>query len=292
MTNISLPNHPFLAQQPFCFTNNFTNNTTTIMATHKHAHSHATAAISSSHGQDFTEANRAHWDDLASKYTAEPWQKDMIAKITAFLTTHAEWIGLPARSPSSSSSSSSEAQSPPKTPVRILDYACGPGTVTAILAPQYGDEWRGLDLSENMAAAYNARFSDSEAFSASAVQGNLLSSDPDKAAAFQGPEWWGFDMVDVGLGFHHFEDLEGATRTLVERVKPGGVFMIVDLVSHEMEEGLNKIVAHAGFSFEQVKRLFKGEGLVDVQWKVMDEEVLMRGHNPRRVFVARGKKPA
>lgn len=244
-------------------------------SSHAHAHKHAASAIKAINGDDFTEKNRAHWDAHARKYTAEPWQQEMIAQLTTFLSGQADWLGLPPVSADGK-------------PVRVLDYACGPGTVTAILGGR-ATEWRGLDLSGEMCKAYNERFTGETAFSAHAVQGNLLKEGG--GDAFQGPEWWDFDMVDIGLGFHHFEDLAGATRTLVERVRPGGVFMIVDLVSHEMEEEHKHIVAHAGFSFEKVKSLFEGEGLTDVEWKVIDHDVKLRDKSPRRVFVARGRKP-
>jgi SAM-dependent methyltransferase len=248
---------------------------------HAQAHSHASTAITAANGEDFTEKNRAHWDQNARSYTSEPWQQDMMARLTTFLITHASWIGLPPRSSSSSD-----------RPIRILDYASGPGTITSILGATTGNEWRGLDISTEMCKTYNERFAAETAFTAHAVQGNLLSSNsPDPEQQFAGPEWHDFDMVDVGLGFHHFEDVAGATRKLSSRLRPGGVFMIVDLVSHELEEEYRNIVAHAGFSFEQVKRLFEGEGLTAVDWKVMDGEVMIKGKHPRRVFVARGRKP-
>lgn len=241
---------------------------------HAHAHEHAASAIKAAQGDDFTEKNRAHWDAHARRYTSEPWQQEMMAQLATFLSREADWLGLPSVSGG--------------RPVRVLDYACGPGTVTAILGGR-ATEWRGLDLSAEMCNAYNERFAGETAFTAHAVQGNLLKEGGDEA--FQGPEWWDFDMVDIGLGFHHFENPAAATKTLVQRLRPGGVFMIVDLVNHELEEDFKHIVAHAGFSFETVKKLFEGEGLMDVEWRVMDQDVMIKGRNPRRVFVARGRKP-
>lgn len=243
---------------------------------HAHAHSHAANAIKAAKGDDFTEQNRAHWDAHARKYTSEPWQQEMMAQLTTFLSAEADWLGLPSREASND------------RPIRVLDYACGPGTVTAILGAR-ANEWRGLDLSDEMCAAYNERFAGETGFSAHAVQGNLLKEGGGEA--FQGSEWWDFDMVDIGLGFHHFQDPAAATKTLVERLRPGGVFMIVDLVNHELEEDFKHIVAHNGFSFEQIKTMFEGEGLLDVEWRVMDKDVMIKGRNPRRVFVARGRKP-
>jgi len=245
-------------------------------------------AIKAANGDDFTEKNRAHWDQNARTYTSQPWQQEMIARINSFLAANAEWLGLPPRQSSSADNSNAR-------PIRVLDYACGPGTVTAILGPR-ANEWKGIDLSAEMCKMYNERFasvpeSDKalKPFTAHATNGNLLREGGDEG--FGGPEWQGFDMVCIGLGFHHFEDLPLATKTLVERLRPGGVFMIVDLVTHEPEESTRHLVAHAGFDFEKVRGLFEGQGLQDVQWRVMEEEVLIRGTMPRRVFVAKGRKP-
>jgi SAM-dependent methyltransferase len=92
-----------------------------------------------------------------------------------------------------------------------------------------------------MVAEYNSR---SEAAGtlkiASAVQGNLLGDEPYLT-------WGGnkvnnietdasmndFDTVIVGLGFHHFSDWAGSLRKLAQRVKPGGIVGIIDLVPSE-----------------------------------------------------------
>lgn len=259
---------------------------------HAQANAHATSSLNHYHDahfhshshSEFTEKNRQHWDSAAKTYDAEPWQKDMISRVTTFLQTHADsgWLGLPTK------------PTPDGRKVRVLDYACGPGTVTAALGARV-DEYEGVDLSGGMVEAYNERFAgkkeEVEGFVARARQGDLLSGGKKKDEMLAGKEFFGFDMVVVGLGFHHFEDLPNATKVLAERVRPGGVFVIVDLVSHELEDDLKTIVAHAGFGFEKVKGLFEAEGLWDVEWQVMDGEVLIRGKSPRKVFVARGRKP-
>ena len=46
------------------------------------------------------------------------------------------------------------------------------------------------------------------------------------------PFYHSFDLAVVGLGFHHFDDPGLAATRLVERLKPGGVLMIVDFLPH------------------------------------------------------------
>jgi Methylase involved in ubiquinone/menaquinone biosynthesis len=63
-----------------------------------------------------------------------------------------------------------------------------------------------------------------------AYQGNLCVPDDPNPAAFSGPEFFNFDIVAVGLGFHHFDDPALAARRLAERLKDGGVLTILDFL--------------------------------------------------------------
>jgi SAM-dependent methyltransferase len=66
-----------------------------------------------------------------------------------------------------------------------------------------------------------------------ATVGNLLDPAEPSPTQFSSPEWFNFDLAIVGLGFHHFEDPTLAAARLAERLKPGGVLMIIDFMSHE-----------------------------------------------------------
>jgi SAM-dependent methyltransferase len=62
--------------------------------------------------------------------------------------------------------------------------------------------------------------------------GNLLDPADPLPAAFHSEEWFGFDLAAVGFGFHHFEDLVLAASRLAERLKTGGVLLIIDFLPH------------------------------------------------------------
>lgn len=209
--------------------------------------------------------------------------------------------------------------------VRVLDYACGPGTITHALGSR-ATEYTGIDLSENMVKAYNLRFnpipdaavpgpssdadgvydSNDETLTAHAVVGNLLDAKEPSPSHLATPEYFDFDLVVVGLGFHHFSDIALATTRLVERLRPGGVFLILDFVTHAMDENPKSIeetyghgeadlparhtVAHAGFSEDELKKYFEDAGLTDFGIVRMDEDVLLKGQWKRRPFLARGRK--
>ncbi|KAJ4536630.1 hypothetical protein HRR80_003538 [Exophiala dermatitidis] len=268
--------------------------------------------------QAFTEANRAHWNQSASSYTAEPWQRDMMNKITAFIQQHIEWIGVDFVDPGHEFEAATQGKN---KKVRVLDYACGPGSVTYALGAR-ATEYVGIDLSENMVREYNSRFgvssssssadeqriqdktaegiagpgsgSDSNPFTAHAVVGNLLDPADPAPAHLSSPEFYNFDLVVVGLGFHHFQDIPLATRRLVERLRPGGVFLIIDFVTHAMENPdalpALRTVAHNGFSEDELRKYFEDAGLQDFGLVRMHEEVLLRGTIKREPFMAHGRK--
>lgn len=241
----------------------------------------------------FTEKNRKHWDAMATSYDTEQWQKDMLNAIHSFLLENISWIGVDFIDPSSSF----ERNVTPGKAVRVLDYACGPGTITNILY-SHANEFVGVDLSEAMVTEYNKRFSHTlpgevAQTNAKAVVGNLI--DPKEAKSVPEAEKGSFDLVAVGLGFHHFSNLKVATERLTAYIRPGGVFLIVDFLTHSKEstDQMNPAkhtVAHHGFGEKEVTELFAGAGLTDIQVKVMKEEVVMRETMKRTVFVARGAK--
>lgn len=249
---------------------------------YQHHHHHEGREAEDHDDDDFTSRNQAHWNNFASKYTAEAWQREMIADISNFIHTLCDSDFL---YPFSTSS-----------PPRVLDYACGPGTVTAALGSRC-KEYVGIDLSEEMVKTYNARFGsegsgteEEKKVNAHAEVGNLLTKEP--PTKLNEEEFNGFDMVVIGLGFHHFEDLELCIARLKDRLKVGGTFAIVDLVTHAPEDKYKKIVAHHGFSEHDVRELFGNCGLKNVGWSEMEKEVFMHGKSPRKVFVARGTKEA
>ena len=66
-----------------------------------------------------------------------------------------------------------------------------------------------------------------------AYQGNICVPEDPNPAALASPEFSDFDIAAVGLGFHHFDDPALAARRLAERLKTGGVLMILDFLPHE-----------------------------------------------------------
>ena len=72
-----------------------------------------------------------------------------------------------------------------------------------------------------------------------AYQGNICMPDDPSPTAFSSPEFFNFDIAAVGLGFHHFDDPELAACRLVERLRPGGVLVILDFLPHGSPVGVS-----------------------------------------------------
>jgi SAM-dependent methyltransferase len=198
--------------------------------------------------------------------------------VTAFILANVSWIH-----PSLSHEVTSIQ------PLRVLDYACGPGTATNALA-KAGVEFTGMDLTENMVSQYNTRFESVTEFTAKAVVGNLLN--PEIPAELQTKEFSDFDVAIICLGFHHFENTALAVARLAERLRPGGVLIIVDFITHapEHHHSASHTVAHHGFGESDVKALFEGAGLEGFGLVKKEGDVIVKT-SPRTVFLAKGMKP-
>jgi len=88
-----------------------------------------------------------------------------------------------------------------------------------------------------------------------AYQGNLCVSDDPSPAAFASPEFSNFDVAAVGLGFHHFDDPSLAARRLAERLKTGGVLVILDFFSHDkMDVSSRPLLDRRVFAWERRRK--------------------------------------
>ncbi|KAJ4356028.1 uncharacterized protein N0V89_004055 [Didymosphaeria variabile] len=164
-------------------------------------------------------ANRQYFDAITDTYDSKPFFVKVNQVVTDDLRNRLDWIGIPF----ANTGSSSHAQS-----VRQLDYACGTGLMSRVFGP-YVTETRGIDVSPNMVASYNARARAAglSAFTINAVVGDLFDTQNPSPT---GAEWDGFDLVTASFAFHHFEDVVHAAKSLKDRLRPGGVLMINDFL--------------------------------------------------------------
>ncbi|KAI9709963.1 MAG: hypothetical protein M1820_003041 [Bogoriella megaspora] len=247
-------------------------------------------------GDDFTEKNRKVFDDLATKYDAEEWQKKIVEQVTNEIRARLNWLGVEWADPLKGNE------------VKLLDYACGPGTVSRALGPHV-THTLGVDLSPSMVTTYNTRFSTLPSLPLPhsspphAIVGNIL-DDSSWDSISSNPEYQNFDIAVISLGVHHFSSPSLAIERLTQLLKPGtGVLLMIDFVKEGAEGGgdseeerrLMEIAGgtinhkHNGFVKEEVRGMFERAGLEGWGWDTCESRLLMKREDVTRIaFFARG----
>jgi SAM-dependent methyltransferase len=242
-----------------------------------------------------SEQNKAFFNHEAATYDSK--HERTLAQIVKEIQSRLEFIG--ADWVDDDESGDEEQNHTPKKHVRLLDYASGTGVISRALGP-YVTQCVGIDLSDNMVEAYNSR-AENQGLAESemrAYQGNLTVADDPNPAEFTSENFFNFDIAAVGLAFHHFDDPALAARRLVERLRPGGVLLVLDFLPHEKMHSAHAAthtVTHHGFSREAIQKIFDDAGagkdfaLEDVA--VVFNRSAENGHEMRRqLFLARGTK--
>lgn len=140
-----------------------------------------------------------------------------------------------------------------------------------------------------------------------AYQGDLCNPSDPSPVALSAPSFFDFDIAAVGLGLHHFDDPALAAKRLVERLRPGGVLLIIDFLPHQADHvrghgcELDKehsqamaTVTHHGFSPETIRAIFDGAGAgIDFAMDECADTISGPrdgGSFKRKIFLARGAK--
>jgi SAM-dependent methyltransferase len=191
----------------------------------------------------------------------------MAKKIGEALSSSVQWMGIRSKSEGS-------------PPVKLLDYACGYGMVSSALLGQF-DIIRGVDISETSVASYNemARQSGIPVEQMVAVQGSI--PPPSANTLLTTEEFFDFDLIAISMALHHIDDRIGVLSGLYERLRSGGVLIVVDLApethshhhaqkdqahdhgdghSHQHTQARHTISKHGGFGFEDMKGLLSEAG--------------------------------
>ena len=109
---------------------------------------------------------------------------------------------------------------------RVLDVACGPGIITAALAPVVR-EVVALDVTPEMLAKARQRCAEAGLTNVSFREAS--------ATALPFPDA-SFDTVVTRLSIHHFEAPDGPVAEMARVLKPGGTLVVADVVSSEIAE--------------------------------------------------------
>ena len=143
----------------------------------------------------------------------------------------------------------------------VLDVACGPGLVTAALAPHVRSVVA-FDLTPEMLQKAQQRCEAAGLGNVSFRQGSAM------ALPFDGGS---FDCVVTRLSLHHFEDPAPPLAEMARVLRPGGKFVVADVVSSEQpaESELHNAIeilrdpSHVRMlPVSELRALIRGAGLV------------------------------
>ncbi|KAL5334732.1 S-adenosyl-L-methionine-dependent methyltransferase [Aspergillus crustosus] len=183
--------------------------------------------------------------------------------------------------------------------IKMLEYACGPGHISLALAP-YVSRVVGMDISDGMIEEFQKNVSEEgRSDKMVGIKANLLAELA--PAQVSGPEYFEFDVVIVSMALHHFEHPENALHRLSERLKKGGVMLILDMTPedhhdhglHQMGEMVKTISKH-GFSCEEMQTMYANAGMnTEFRYQILEERLeFERNGNVfhKTIFIARGQK--
>ncbi|KAL4783361.1 S-adenosyl-L-methionine-dependent methyltransferase [Aspergillus varians] len=225
---------------------------------------------------DLTESNRQHFDKVASNHEND--FGELINNVISELKSRRKWI-----SPKLADTDASAGQGE----VRLLDYACGAGTVSKALAP-YVTQTIGLDLSAKMIDEYNKAARElaltpeqmqgyqfdllSEAASPA---GNSTNGTPALPPGVTGP----FDIIVTGMALHHVADPSKLLTKFNALLKPGGVCITIDMVPGSAgpvddaggsdvasalephQRGVFATIGKHGFTEGEMREVYEGAGM-------------------------------
>lgn len=199
----------------------------------------------------------------------------------------------------------------------MLEYACGPGHISLVsyleavvsdltfqaLAP-FVTRLVGVDLSDGMLDEFNKNVREAgRSDTVVGIKANLLADE--SPAGLSAPEYFDFDLLVVSMALHHFEYPEQALNRLGQRLKKGGVIMVLDMIPesdphfgqdharHQMGEVVETISKH-GFTVEEMHKMYEDAGAGNgFKYRILEEplEFTKNGNSFRKtIFIARGQK--
>ncbi|KAL4787206.1 S-adenosyl-L-methionine-dependent methyltransferase [Aspergillus varians] len=158
----------------------------------------------------------------------------------------------------------------------------------------------GMDISDGMIDEFNKNVrEEGRSDTVVGVKADILSGPT--PAEVSGPEYFDFDVVVVSMALHHFEHPEQALKRLSERLKKGGVMMIVDLIpEHHDDHGLHQMgavvetISKHGFSLEEMQAMYEDAGVkTGFKHQVVEAPLVFNKNGKtfeKTVFIARGQK--
>ncbi|KAF8839867.1 S-adenosyl-L-methionine-dependent methyltransferase [Paxillus ammoniavirescens] len=234
---------------------------------HVHHHNHA---VHQHHHTNYEDANRHHFNETAHQYNDHPDAHVLAQKLgNAMKKTGLFKQGV----------------------TTVMDFACGTGLISQVLAAEDPKLIVGVDISQAMVDHYNKTVSDHDV-SFEEMKAICVTELRENEKQLEGMT---FDVIVCASSYHHFSSIDEVTKTLVSYLNPGGSLLVSDLIKDESSlDGVfpastHHIVAHkGGFSEEDIRSTFEKAGLKNVTFETVAEPKLA-GH-PVSLFLARGDR--
>ncbi|KAG9318093.1 S-adenosyl-L-methionine-dependent methyltransferase [Chiua virens] len=209
-----------------------------------------------------------------------------------------------------------------KPGITVMDFACGTGLISRVLAATDPKSIVGVDISQAMVDRYNKVVFDHgippEEMRAICVSLDANDNSVPDGEQSQSLRGMTFDVIVVRItrfafcdlfssyqasscsqcacAYHHFASIDEVTRTLVTYLNPGGSLLVADLrraeSAHEIfPENVGHIVPHRGaFTEEDIRSTFDKAELNNITFEIITH-VRHTGHSvDADLFLARGDK--
>ncbi|KAG8217170.1 S-adenosyl-L-methionine-dependent methyltransferase [Butyriboletus roseoflavus] len=237
-----------------------------------HAHDHHDPHTPHTHPPSATAdayetANKHHFDAEAHQYDERPGAQEAAEKIgRAMRDTGLFKQGI----------------------TTVMDFACGTGLISRVLAAEDPKSIVGVDISQGMVDRYNKIVSD---HGIPPEEMRAICTTPHEKQ-LQGMT---FDVIVCASAYHHLTSIDEVTQSLVTTyLNPGGSLLVSDIVHGELTHEIfhkhsDHVVPHkGGFTEEEIRSTFEKAGLKNFTFEIIAQATHVGG--PVDLFLARGDK--
>ncbi len=141
--------------------------------------------------------------------------------------------------------------------MRALDYGCGTGLVTLLVAEEVGSVL-GVDISAEMLGQLDKKVAAGAATNVSTLCADILVDEEEIEGEF--------DLIFSAMALHHVNGVKRVLKVFHDKMKPGGMVALADL---DLEDGSfhggREGIAHAGFDRNEVVEMLEHSGFVQAE---------------------------
>jgi 2-polyprenyl-3-methyl-5-hydroxy-6-metoxy-1,4-benzoquinol methylase len=190
-----------------------------------------------------TRDNIAHFDQHAASWDTKPHIARLASDASEYLVSH---LGL-------------------TSTTTLLDFGCGTGLLSSLLAPRVARVY-GCDTSSAMVAAYNSKAAERGITNMTAACCNILDQGAVTAAQAADSLPASVDVVVAHMTLHHVEQVPAVLAALGALLAPAGRLVITDLLHTPDSErfhahNVHTVSHHGGFSQQQLQEFLAPAGM-------------------------------